>query len=77
MNRQEIWNVIYSRYRSLILSRKQVAELLGKSVTTIDRWKKNGLYLQYKKRGKAKNSPVEYSIDTIVDYAINNNKKIV
>jgi len=77
MNRQEIWNVIYNRYGSLVLSRKQVAKLLGKSVSTIDRWKKNGLYLVYKKRGKAKNSPIEYSIDAIVDYAINNNKKIV
>ncbi len=77
MNRQKIWDVIYSKYGSLILTRKQVADTLGKSVATIDRWKKQGLYLEYKKLGTAKNSPVEYSIDTIVNYIVNNNKKIV
>ncbi len=77
MNKQEVWNVIYNKYGSLLLSRKQVASELGKSVATIDRWKDKGLYLEYKKLGQAKNAPVEYPIDTVVNYIINNNKKII
>ncbi len=76
MNKQKLWNIIYNKYGSLLLSRKQVASELGRSVATIDRWKKQGLYLEYKKLGKAKNAPVEYPIDTVVGYIINNNKKM-
>jgi len=77
MNKQEILKVIYEKYGSLLLTRRQVAEILGKSVATIDRWKKDGLYLKYKKMGKAKNATIEYPIETVVDYIINNNKKIM
>jgi len=77
MNKQEIRSLIYQKYGAFLLSRKQVADALGKSVATIDRWKEQGLYLEYKKLGEAKNSPVEYPIDTVVDYIVNNNKKIV
>ncbi len=77
MNKQEIRSLIYQKYGAFLLSRKQVAAILGKSVATIDRWKVQGLYLEYKKLGKAKNAPVEYPIDTVVDYIANNNKKIM
>lgn len=77
MHKQEIRNLIYQKYGAFLLSRKQVADALGKSVATIDRWKEQGMYLEFKKLGKAKNAPVEYPIDTVVDYIINNNKKIM
>lgn len=76
MNKQEIRNLIYQKYGALLLSRKQVANILGKSVATIDRWKAQGLYLEYKKLGSAKNAVIEYPIDTVVEYIIRNNKKI-
>ena len=76
MNKQDVWNVIFNKYGSLLLTRKQVAEILGKSVATIDRWKKDGLHLQYKKTGKAKNAPVEYPIDTVVNFIMNDHKKM-
>lgn len=69
--------ILYTKYDTSLLSRIQVAQELNKSVATIDRWRKAGLYLEYKKLGKAKNSPVEYPIDTVVNYVLNNNIKVI
>ncbi|MCK9454751.1 hypothetical protein [Sulfurimonas sp.] len=77
MTKQEARGLIYQKFDTLLLSRKQAAQALNKSVATIDRWKKQGLYLEYKKRGKSKNASVEYPIDTVVDYILNNNQKVV
>lgn len=77
MNKEEVRQMIFQKYKTFLLSRQQAAEVLNKSVATLDRWKKKGLYLEYKKLGKAKNSAVEYPIDTVVDYVVNNNQKIV
>ena len=76
MDKQEIKTLIFQKYGSFLLTRKQVAEALNKSVATIDRWKQQGIYLEYKKLGKAKNAPVEYPIDTIAEYIVNNNIKV-
>lgn len=76
MNRSELRSILYAKHDSSLLSRTQVARELNKSVATIDRWKKAGLYLEYKKNGEAKNSTVEYPIDTVVDYVLNNNIKV-
>jgi transposase len=77
MDKKEIRNLIYQKYGTFLLSRQQVAKVLNKSVATIDRWKKQGLYLEYKKLGNAKNATVEYPIDSVVNYILNNNQKIV
>lgn len=77
MNKQEVRTIILQKYDTFLLSRKQVAATLGKSVATIDRWKKRGLHLDYKKTGTAPNSPVEYPIDTVANYIVNNNIKSV
>jgi transposase len=77
MTKIELYNILYAKYESSLLSREQVAKELNKSVATIDRWKKAGLHLKYKKNGKAKNSTVEYPIDAVVDYVLNNNIKVI
>lgn len=77
MNREEVRNMIYNEYGTLLLSRMQTAKVLNNSTATIDRWRKKGLYLEYKKLGKAKNSTVKYPIDTVVNYIINNNIKSI
>ena len=77
MSKQEVRHLIYQKYGALLLSRKQAATEVRKSLATLDRWRKKGLYLEYKKIGKARNSTIEYPIDTIVDYIVNNNKKTI
>lgn len=68
MEEKEIKEMLYAKYNSLVLSRDQVAEILNISVATLDRWRTRGLYLDSKKIGNAKNSTVQYSIGTVVDY---------
>jgi len=76
MTKQEMRSLLFEKYRTLLLSRSQAAEALNISVATLDRWKKQGMYLEYKKRGTAKNSTVAYPLDTIINYLINNNNKV-
>ena len=72
----ELRKLIFSKYGSLLLDRKQVSEILNISVATLDRWKKDNLNLEYKKNGSSKNARVEYSVDAVVNYILNNNAKI-
>lgn len=66
--KEETRQMLYTKYNSLVLSRNQVADILNISVATLDRWRSKGLYLNFKKVGNAKNSIVQYSLNTIVDY---------
>ncbi len=66
--KEEIKQMLYTKYNSLVFSRNQVADILNISVATLDRWRSKGLYLNFKKVGNAKNSIVQYSLNTIVDY---------
>ena len=77
MNKKEIRDLVFTKYGTLMLSRQQAAEILNISVATIDRWKQDGLHLEYKKIGKARNSMILYPIDTVAEFiAENNTKKI-
>lgn len=73
---EETRDLILSMYGGLVLSRKQVAMLLNKSISTIDRWKKKGIHLEYRKDDSSKNGSVEYTIDTVIDYILNHNVKV-
>jgi len=70
-------NKIHQEYETMILSRKQVAKILNKSTTTIDRWRKKGLYLEYSKVGEAKNATIEYTLNEVAKYIISNKIKVV
>jgi len=67
---------IEKRYDTLVLSRKQVSEILNKSTSTIDRWRSQRIKLKYSKIGSSKNSTIEYSISEIAKYIINNQIKV-
>ena len=73
---KEIIDSIYKEYKTRLLSTEQAAKILNKSTTTLGRWRKEGIYLEYKKNGAAKNTPVFYMIETIVEYILNNNIKV-
>lgn len=75
--KEQTKKLIIEKYGSIILNRKQVAEILNRSVATIDRWKERGEHLSFKKVGKSKNAMIEYNIDTIVDYIYENSIKIM
>jgi len=66
--KEEIKQILYEKYKSLVFSREQVSEILNISVATLDRWRSKGLYLDFKKVGNVKNSTIQYSFNTVVDY---------
>lgn len=75
--KKEAKELLFNKYGTLVLSRQQAAESVNRSVATLDRWKIQGLYLEYKKIGISKNAHIQYPIDTIVDYICENNIKII
>jgi len=77
MTKKEVEDLIFAKYDCLLLSRKQVAKILNKSVATIDRWKKRGVFLEYKKDESAKNGSVVYSVETVAEYILNNKTKVL
>lgn len=69
MLKQQLLDLLYGKYGSLILTRQQCAEATGMSTATLDRLKKQGLGPQYiKKSASGKNGSVQYPLDAVVDY---------
>jgi len=74
---KEMEDRIENRYGTLVLSRNQVSKILNRSTTTIDRWRKAGIKLEYSKIGDAKNTTIEYSISEVAKYIISNKVKVM
>lgn len=74
--KEQITSLIFNKYNTFLLSRKDTAEIVGVSMATLDRWKKDNRYLKYKKVGKAKNASIKYPLDGIVEYLFENMIKV-
>lgn len=77
MDRKQLMEMLYSKYGSLLLSRKQCAEATGCSTAKLDRLKKIGLGPQYIKQKEFGNGTVQYPIDAVVDYIVSQQVKTV
>ena len=65
---QLIYQDLKTRYKKATLSKKEMASELGVSLSTLDKYIKDGLGIpNYKKLGKAKNAKVIFNI---VDVAV-------
>ena len=71
--KDKIVEILFKKYNSIILSRKEVATTLGISTATLDRMRKNGIGPTYKKVDSVKNSAVQYSIYSIAEYIVSKN----
>ncbi len=60
-----------------VLSPVRVSKIIDKSCSTLERWRKKGLYLSYRKVGDAKNAPTEYTVETVAEYIVNHHKNIM
>jgi hypothetical protein len=58
--KKELKDSLYKEYGTQLLSTAQVAEILNISKVTLGRWKKQGIYLNYKQNKNAKNAPIFY-----------------
>lgn len=71
MVKQQLVEMLFTKYGTLVLSRKQCSETIGCSTAKLDRLKNAGLGPQYiKKYGKGKNGTVHYPINAVVDYIV-------
>ncbi|QOY53198.1 helix-turn-helix domain-containing protein [Candidatus Sulfurimonas baltica] len=75
--KKEMEDRLFAIFVCLVLSRKQVSKALNKSLSTIDRWRKQSINLEYSKSGDAKNSTIEYSISEIARYIVSNKIKVL
>ena len=75
--RVEIKEYLNKEYGTQLLSTAQVAEILNISKVTLGRWKKQGICLDYKQNKNAKNAPVFYTLNTVINYIVDNNIKVV
>ena len=68
---------IVNRFETYILKPTQVSKIVNKSPSTLERWRKNGIRIKYRKDGNAKNSPIEYTVQDVAEYIVGNRIKIV
>ena len=74
---KEILELLYKKYGTMILSRKQVCKILGISTATLDRRKAKGEGPVFKKNGNdGSNASVEYSLNSVVHYIVSNDIKL-
>jgi len=74
-SKKELLEILFKRYNSMILSRKEVATILGISTATLDRLRAKGKGPRYKKQDGSKNATVSYSLEAVVDYLTKNEIK--
>jgi predicted DNA-binding transcriptional regulator AlpA len=65
---KELFEMLHKTYHSFELSRKQCANVLGKSTATIDRLRAHGLGPKFKKDKRSKNGQVTYPIVEVAKY---------
>lgn len=63
--------MLYKKYGTLLLSRKQCAKAIGISTASLDRLKQEGIGPNYiKKKGKGKNGAVQYPLLAVIDFIL-------
>jgi len=62
-----LFEIMYSKYRRMLISKKECAVELGMSCSTLDRMRNDGLGVQYIKE---KNGNVHYPILEVAKYLI-------
>lgn len=62
--------LLYHQYNVLLLSKKEVSSITGKSIATLDRLRARGLGPPYIKEGTSKNGSVSYSIHSIASWLV-------
>lgn len=59
-----------------ILNEKQVSKLINKSTSTLGRWRKNKIGIEYRRRGEARNAAIEYTVQNVAKYILSNSIKV-
>ncbi len=63
-----IFDTLYAKYKKIALSKKEMANETGQSISTLDRLRKNGLGCAYIKQGKG---DIFYPLIELAKYYVN------
>jgi hypothetical protein len=76
MNLEEkvIFDTLYSKYKKVAISKKEMSLETGQSISTLDRLRKNGLGCSYIKQGKG---DIFYPLSELAKYYVNATIKTV
>ncbi len=76
INEKDLLKLIFDKYGTLSLNRKQSALTVGVSIATLDRMANKGVGPSYKKvetTSKSNNGAVRYPLHELVKYIVNGN----
>lgn len=78
INEKDLLKLIFQKYETLNLTKRQAAATMGISIATLDRMAKNGVGPSYKKvetASKSNNGTVHYPLHELIKYIVNGNIK--
>ncbi len=64
---KELFDILYEKYGSLTVSKKQAGEILGAGISTLDRMRVDGRGPSYKQEGVRN---VKYNLHDLVTYIL-------
>ncbi|MDD3775473.1 MAG: hypothetical protein PHV08_05895 [Sulfurovaceae bacterium] len=68
-NKQVIYDYLNSKYKRATIGKKEIAQELGVSLSTIDLYISKGMGIpRYRKLGKAKNAKVVFNIVDVAEF---------
>lgn len=71
--KEQLIRIYFDKYHTFVLHRKQTAQILNESESTLDRWKAEGFGPVWHKDERSKNGRVVYMLDDIVDFLLTKN----
>lgn len=74
--KEQMFTYLYTKYGSMAVRRKEAAEILGYSTSTLDRRKANGVGPIYSKDTRSTNGRVAYLLSDLIDYMCDHNMQI-
>lgn len=69
------YDVLFEKFGKTLLSKREVSEVTGISISGLDRLRREGKGIEYKQINP--NGTVYFSIVAIVDFILNNNTQII
>lgn len=73
--KEQLHKELFGKLNTLLFSRRETAEILGMSTSTLDRLKQKGMGPKFQKNDSALNSSVKYSKEEIINYIDGNNNE--
>jgi len=68
--------VLATRYKQIMLSKENFAEIMNVSIGTVDKWiASNQNIPKYIKLGEAKNASIRFNITEVASYLVNKESK--